>query len=54
MLNPLVHNQPVNKGLQWAVFVPTDYNGLQCVIRLSETEPSHPRQPTACASSCTT
>ena len=24
MLNTLVHNQPVNKGLHWAMFVPTD------------------------------
>ena len=23
MLNTLVHNQPVNKGLHWAMFVPT-------------------------------
>jgi hypothetical protein len=23
MLNTLVYNQPVNKGSQWAVFVPT-------------------------------
>ena len=30
MLNTLVHNQPVNKGLHWAMFVPT----LVCRIRL--------------------
>ena len=36
MLNTLVHNQPVNKGLHWAMFVPTHVNadvhkGARCV-----------------------
>ena len=36
MLNTLVHNQPVNKGLHWAMFVPTlvalyEYKGTPCV-----------------------
>ena len=29
MLNTLVHNQPVNKGLHWAMFVPSVVNGPQ-------------------------
>ena len=32
MLNTLVHNQPVNKGLHWAMFVPTvEHDPLQAL-----------------------
>lgn len=24
MLNTLIHNQPVNKGLQWGIYIATD------------------------------
>jgi len=33
MLNTLVHNQPVNKGLHWAMFVPSVvYDPLQTLV----------------------